>query len=71
MSKRIMKANAIEIKERNKSKMIINQAGVMVPNLSLFLIIEFKLLLLNIFKFTKNNVNFLNKLFHLKKINLN
>ena len=69
MSKRIMKANAIEIKERNKSKMIINQAGVMVPNLSLFLIIEFKLLLLNIFKFTKNNVNFLNKLFHLKKIN--
>lgn len=71
MSKRIMKANAIEIKERNKSKMIINQAGVMVPNLSLFLIIEFKLLLLNIFKFTKNNVNFLNKLVHLKKINLN
>ena len=71
MSKRIMKANAIEIKEINKSKMIINQAGVMVPNLSLFLIIEFKLLLLNIFKFTKNNVNFLNKLFHLKKINLN
>ena len=71
MSKRIMKANAIEIKERNKSKMIINQVGVMVPNLSLFLIIEFKLLLLNIFKFTKNNVNFLNKLFHLKKINLN
>ena len=71
MSKRIMKANAIEIKERNKSKMIINQAGVTVPNLSLFLIIEFKLLLLNIFKFTKNNVNFLNKLFHLKKINLN
>ena len=69
MSKRIMKANAIEIKERNKSKMIINQAGVMVPNLSLFIIIEFKLLLLNIFKFTKNNVNFLNKLFHLKKIN--
>jgi ATP-dependent protease HslVU (ClpYQ) peptidase subunit len=69
MSKRIMKANAIEIKEINKSKMIINQAGVMVPNLSLFLIIEFKLLLLNIFKFTKNNVNFLNKLFHLKKIN--
>jgi ATP-dependent protease HslVU (ClpYQ) peptidase subunit len=71
MSKRIMKANAIEIKEINKSKMIINQAGVMVPNLSLFLIIEFKLLLLNIFKFTKNNVNFLNKLFHFKKINLN
>jgi ATP-dependent protease HslVU (ClpYQ) peptidase subunit len=69
MSKRIMKANAIEIKEINKSKMIINQAGVMVPNLSLFLIIEFKLLLLNIFKFTKNNVNFLNKLFHLKEIN--
>ena len=66
-----MKANAIEIKEINKSKMIINQAGVMVPNLSLFLIIEFKFLLLNIFKFTKNNVNFLNKLFHLKKINLN
>ena len=65
MSKRIMKANAIEIKERNKSKMIINQAGVTVPNLSLFLIIEFKLLLLNIFKFTKNNVNFLNKLFQL------
>ena len=71
MSKRIMKANAIEKKESNKSKMIINQPGVMVPNLSLFLIIEFKLLLLNIFKFTKNNVNFLNKLFHLKKINLN
>ena len=71
MSKRIMKANVIEIKERNKSKMIINQAGVMVLNLSLFLIIEFKLLLLNIFKFTKNNVNFLNKLFHLKKIILN
>jgi hypothetical protein len=33
-----MKANASEIKEINKSKMIINQPGVMVPNLILFII---------------------------------
>ena len=38
MSKRIMKANAIEKKESNKSKMIINQPGVMVPNLIIFLL---------------------------------
>ena len=71
MSKRIMKANAIEKKESSKSKMIINQAGVMVPNLIKFLLKIYNFIVLNTYKCIKKNVNFLNKLFHLKKINLN